>query len=123
MEIGSQTKHLFKVCSSLKLFNVQKFLLIDVAPDSFNIELQAPMLDNGEEVGVFSFKILPGTLSDEVAVDICICLVNDLGSPVIAAFEASEMLMTIYTKFVSDDSINFVPDVNRATHGKIHLIN
>ena len=112
LEIGSQTEYLFEVCSTLKLFDIQKFLLVNMAPDSFNIELETSMLDDGEEVGILSFEVLPGTLSDEVAMNICICLVNDLGSPVITAFESTEMLVAVYTEFVSDNSVDFVADVN-----------
>ena len=112
LEIGSQTEDLFEVCSTLKLFDIQKFLLVNMAPDSFNIELETSMLDDGEEVGILSFEVLPGTLSDEVAMNICICLVNDLGSPVITAFESTEMLVAVDTEFVSDNSVDFVADVN-----------
>ena len=70
------------------------------------------MFDYGEEVGVLDFETFPGTLSNEVAVNMCFCLVNDLGSPVIATFKSSKMLVALNTQLIPDDSVDFVTDVD-----------
>ena len=123
MEISSQTKNLFEVCSPLKLFDIQKLLFINMASDFLHVELEASVLDYGEEVGILNFETLPGTLSNEITVNLRFCLVNDLRSPVIAAFEASKMLVARDTQLIPDNSVDFVTNINRATHGKIDLVN
>ena len=81
------------------------------------------MLNHREEVGIVSFETLPGSFSNEVAMNICFGLVNDLRSPIIAALEPSKMLIACKTQLIPDNSVNFIANIDRTTHGEMNLIN
>ena len=83
-----------------------------MASDFAHVEMETSMLNHRVEVGIVIFETLPGALSNEVAMNICFSLINNLRSPVIAALESSKMLMARNTQLISDNSIDFVANVD-----------